>query len=43
MMERGDDDFGNELQVPQVEETKPQDWHDTFLANHDRQSFAQRR
>lgn len=40
MMERNDDDFENELDVPNPqEENLKEDWHQSFLANQDRRSF----
>lgn len=42
MMERKDDEFGNDIEVPENDEEQIQDdWHQSFLANHDRLSFAQ--
>lgn len=53
MMERGDEDFANEIQVSgnqldipgtgSLEVDTGDDWHQTFLAKHDRLSFAQQR
>ena len=39
-MERNDDDFANELEVPNTQdENLNEDWHQSFLANQDRRSF----
>ena len=37
MMERRDDDFGQDIPMPQNDEDQiNDDWHQSFLANHDR-------
>lgn len=52
-MERGDEDFANEIQVTgdqgdtqnvaNLQADTGDDWHQTFLEKHDRLSFAQQR
>jgi len=43
MMERRDEEFGNDISVQDVvedEDPKDEDWHKSFLANYDRLSFV---